>query len=792
MAGIPYYSITPCCPDLGTPTGFFNIPDALLSNDVYVYNGPTAVVNGVLFISGFCYSIEYEGLSITNYNDAPTPATYTSADKTCNFSGCAECDSIGPYLFEVYACCDSSEVVTLNLDADFTTDAVYSYDGLVPFTVGGFTFEPNSCYQITFVGIGTGAAGPNFRDFSFQGENCFTTENCPDCPTTDQYLAFASCCSNTIVYLRPHSTSDYLEGVYEYLGTPVNGLQNICYSLTIHDVGVAPIDDIAEYAALPEAPAFVENVTFNTFSDINTNCADYSLECPSCKKPCYTLYSCDGIFFNTTVDMSAYVGTFVSISNSDGPIAGTWYVLVNAGNCNNAIEDITVDLTPPEPCDCRCFEVTGFAKNIIYINCDGELVKTFGSTKFCAFTYPFVTGTAGQYQVTEGGNCVDGECPILCYELTNCDTSEIIYSTLQSLSQYVTTSTVIQIAGYDGCWQVDISEEACDCPVNVIVVKEFTSCPDCLPIVAYKLTNCENSSDIKYTYQDLSLFVGEYIKTEDCGCFFVELIDFQPPSITTVVILTSFTSCPDCLRQYYALVDTCNRIEDTVYTYTDLSAYLGQIIKIQGCDTCWTVEETEVPINPGIVTVDGLAYETCEECTPPLPCLCNRMTNYSSTDKDYQYIDCNDNTINLKLGAGETSGKICVKTWVVDYPDTDNLEVFGECELTNTPDVYTCPIVTPKRKIKPGYSVPTCDTEKWENITCRSSEILYKQVMTLRYGISNCCPDEDDKWLIKKELIDLAALVDPDYVCAPVQSCGCPPSSCGCGCNSTLKTCNSQ
>jgi hypothetical protein len=65
--------------------------------------------------------------------------------------------------------------------------------------------------------------------------------------------------------------------------------------------------------------------------------------------------------------------------------------------------------------------------------------------------------------------------------------------------------------------------------------------------------------------------------------------------------------------------------------------------------------------------------------------------------------------------------------------------------------------------------------------------------MRLRYGISNCCPEDEEKWLIKKELIDLQALVDPDYICTPVTSCcGQTLTSCGCGCNQTLKTCNSQ
>jgi hypothetical protein len=64
--------------------------------------------------------------------------------------------------------------------------------------------------------------------------------------------------------------------------------------------------------------------------------------------------------------------------------------------------------------------------------------------------------------------------------------------------------------------------------------------------------------------------------------------------------------------------------------------------------------------------------------------------------------------------------------------------------------------------------------------------------MRLRYGISNCCPEEEEKWLIKKELIDLDALRDSNYICQPVTTCcNQPLSSCGCDCNTTLKTCNS-
>jgi hypothetical protein len=119
--------------------------------------------------------------------------------------------------------------------------------------------------------------------------------------------------------------------------------------------------------------------------------------------------------------------------------------------------------------------------------------------------------------------------------------------------------------------------------------------------------------------------------------------------------------------------------------------------------------------------------------------------------------------------------------WLSSYP-TDYVEYFGTCINNECP-----PQIYPKREVRPGYSTPICSTEKYEKITCRSAEILYKQVLELRYGISNCCPDDDNRWLVKKEVIDLLALKDPNYDCM-VSSCGCNQPTCGCSTN----TCNSH
>ena len=140
-----------------------------------------------------------------------------------------------------------------------------------------------------------------------------------------------------------------------------------------------------------------------------------------------------------------------------------------------------------------------------------------------------------------------------------------------------------------------------------------------------------------------------------------------------------------------------------------------------------------------------------------------------------------------------------MRVWAIYFPETDYIETFGNCSEV-TEDVWECPaIVYPRRSVQPGYNTPACTIAKYEKISCKSAEVYYKQVLYRRYGISNCCPEDTDKWLIKKELIDLDALRDPDYECTVVNPC-CPNtsshghSSCGdssCGCT-PLIPCNSQ
>lgn len=67
-----------------------------------------------------------------------------------------------------------------------------------------------------------------------------------------------------------------------------------------------------------------------------------------------------------------------------------------------------------------------------------------------------------------------------------------------------------------------------------------------------------------------------------------------------------------------------------------------------------------------------------------------------------------------------------------------------------------------KRSVSPGYNTPGCLPDYYDKVSCKFSESLYQEVIKKRYGIDFCCENDTDKWDIKKELLDLAAITDPN------------------------------
>jgi len=589
------------------------------------------------------------------------------------------------------------------------------------------------------------------------------------CFTEFLYYEFTNCCTQEVISFNPGEDPFVTinEGTYLYDGPAYEGLlPNTCYTIS-----TAFTQNAAFFTGLPNVPL---NIPENYTEAVDCN---DTLVCPGCEVNCYRLYSCDGtsLPFNTHTNLSAYVGQFIEISLVDQPSIGCFYVEeVNSINCSDAV-DVEV-ITAGCTCECLCYTITGAVKKLLYLNCDNEVVKDPTVNQFCSRIYPVASGKPGQYQINQGLPCVNGECPEVCYLLTNCQTGATI-TTQNNLSQYYLNNQVVVIVGQEGCWEIEIAEE-CDCPQEVIVVQFFDSCQECIPPVAYRLINCDTKQVQFYTTTDLSLYVGKTVEIE-CGCYLVEQIDMIPPTDTPVVVDYVFDDCIACKKVYYRLEDCFNQ-ENVIYTTTDLNIYLGQVIKIKGCDNCWQVTETRT-----FTTLENVEvvqdFLTCEDCYVDAPCICTQVTNLTATTQTISYIDCENDEVEITLTVNTTSSKVCAKRWILpELPDGQflYLETFGECKFGICPQ----PTFKNDRTVRPGYNTPICTPAKYDEITCNFANILYKIALEKRYGITNCCPEDDDKWLVKKELIDLQALKDPNYSCKECE--------CSCTSGNTCTTCN--
>ena len=599
------------------------------------------------------------------------------------------------------------------------------------------------------------------------------------------YYSIVPCCPNLgpeLDYFNfPLGDGLVPDGVYVYTGTitSINGIifqPDKCYTIT--KIGTS-------FSDYPDTPSF------SNFALVD-ECENTEL-CEPCavEVKCYTLYPCNPdlqVLVSTSDTLIPYIGEFTGLVGYEG----CYFVVENdLGDCEGALNIIA---DPDVECLCalNCYSITGNPTSVTYVNENSELVTTSGSTRICSLIVPVVIG--GSHGVVYNfGPCVDGVCPEVCFTFTNCITEEtLIVTNTTTVLGYYANNNVVTVQGYEGCWTIDISEDPCDCAVNVTILQVYADCPTCLPIVAYKFTNCNNQSIIKYSLDDYSAYVGQTVKL-DCGeCWFVDLIDYMPPATQVINIITSFESCLACSRTYYELAD-CSGIEPTIYTYTDLSAEVGNVVKLKDCDICWEVNILEFPtfdqssIATTVIVV--ISYNTCRDCNVQLDCKCSIA--WPDINGNLSYIDCNGQLNKLqKVDPNTPTEKLCVRQWI----NAREPIYYGDCNEVGDKVVYECPpTVYPKRFIKPGYFTPQCDTEKYEKFACNSSEILYKTVLERRYGISNCCPDTSlgEKWLVKKELADLQGATDPNYTCTPVQTCCNNTPTCGCGCNSRSKTCNS-
>jgi photosystem II stability/assembly factor-like uncharacterized protein len=236
-------------------------------------------------------------------------------------------------------------------------------------------------------------------------------------------------------------------------------------------------------------------------------------------------------------------------------------------------------------------------------------------------------------------------------------------------------------------------------------------------------------------------------------------------------------------REVCYLLTSCDDTAAPILVGNDLSAYVGQAIRVcstdipdpdfEGCK-CFSIAISQSCIG-GITLPTIDIFTDCNTCTP----VCYLLTDCTdpqntilASDDLSQYVglivklsECPDTCWQVTESVSCT-GSVCV---------SEVIESFATCVECLPPVPVPDPLELHARRVKPGYYTPGCSPEYTERVNCNFAESMYSQMLVSRYGLTICCEDEWTDWGIKKVLLDFKALYDPSLCKCYLQDC-CPPT----------------
>lgn len=213
---------------------------------------------------------------------------------------------------------------------------------------------------------------------------------------------------------------------------------------------------------------------------------------------------------------------------------------------------------------------------------------------------------------------------------------------------------------------------------------------------------------------------------------------------------------------------------------TSLDITLTYVLDVD-LDKCWTIEDSvdcddTTPV--GIVTD---SFADCQDCGGACYLLTNCATQETIVVDDPTLAQFNGEVIEVIVDPNTTLCLLveevpCFEAIIVPLPGTI-VECYTTCErCLPAPLPPPEPLNIRNRTVKPGYNTPGCPPEYVDKVNCKFAEAMYQEAISTRYGIEFCCENaiNQDKWVIKKELLDLKMITDLDACKAAPSDC-CPP-----------------
>lgn len=224
----------------------------------------------------------------------------------------------------------------------------------------------------------------------------------------------------------------------------------------------------------------------------------------------------------------------------------------------------------------------------------------------------------------------------------------------------------------------------------------------------------------------------------------------------------------------YLITDCTNR-ENTRLITSDIELNVNLIYVFEGYpDMCWTIELSVLCKTDDPITIVTSSFETCLACAG----VCYELTDCEGI-QDSELVS---NDLSALVGRVIKQNGCPDKCWIVSGPIncgalTNVITIiadYEECSACLPKPVPEPPLTLKPRTIQPGYTPPVCNTDYIHKVNCTLAEAVFQQVASKRYGLEFCCAVDLNKWWIKKEMLDLKSIYDPNACVATPIDC-CPP-----------------
>jgi hypothetical protein len=629
--------------------------------------------------------------------------------------------------------------------------------------------------------------------------------NCETC--TQEYVTFVSCCGGFELHFVRNlvTVPTYLVNntVYVYNGSLYTDGINTMYPGQCYTYKNTFSSSLLPTFAVPPF------VSFTSTSVTTGNCANVVTLCDHCF---YKLTNCDidNDVIYTYTDLSQSVGEIITITGypkicwivSESDTAILPVVVTPVGiNYKTCLDCKGYFFTINDCCTDEPYLVNNVPLVLEYhgdsnpgfspVDLSTQIITTINLANGNSITgcfYIVDITTAGRSSVAQSQIVVDWDTDLefvtvptcedcqsckTCYLLTNCVTGEVEYITGTDLIQYI--GGVITIKGCkDQCWIVTQAENCDGCGGAVTVLSYFPNTdPAVGKICTYTLT------DINFTITSGTIVIDGVTYPLVITSFSNLITSINALGLGTAYISTSGTNVLIGIVGDYVYGSICLIGNDDGTPITNCFTPVCTNY-INNCTySVLTLIDSSIPDRNVTITINGIVHTTLLTSAN----ISKLLIWLNSLGLGFFTANIVGANCTIQVFGNATYGNIVIDSEIVTTLTTTCTTITSNpCDLCLPQPIPEPPVVLNTRFVKPGYSTPSCSPEYTERVNCNYGDQLYNRMLSVRYGLTVCCDEAFDKWLIKKELLDLTSLKNTEFdCCPPIAPCNvCNTQECCC------------